>query len=139
MDSDELANAEKLRGQLLIEQAARLAQLRKDLDDAVVFNTRGGFERVVSGVSELLDLYGEQNVEDLAGTQGLRGKAQERLITFDRAGHKVQRARLTMLADAFGAEKPTLRKIVTDYIVKYLPMEPGEQPDENDEGSGDGK
>jgi hypothetical protein len=139
MDSDELANAEKLRGRLLIEQAARLAQLRKDLDDAVVFNTRGGFERVVSGVSELLDLYGEQNVEDLAGTQGLRGKALERLITFDRAGHKVQRARLTMLADAFGAEKPTLRKIVTDYIVKYLPMEPGEQPDGNDEGSGDGK
>lgn len=138
MDSEKLANAQKLRGELLTEQASKVAQLRKDLDDAVVFNTRGGFERVASGVDELITLYGEHNLEDLAGAEGLRGKANERLVAFDRSTHKVQRDRLVMLADAFGAEKPALRKIVQDYIVKYLPASPGEPEAGEPTGNGNG-
>jgi hypothetical protein len=134
MDSEELANAQKLRGELLTEQASQVGQLRQDLDDAVVFNTRGGFERVASGVSELIALYGKHNLEDLAGAEGLRGKANERLIAFDRSTHKVQRERLVMLADAFGADSPALRKIVQDYIVKHLPASPDESA-----GNGNGE
>jgi len=136
MDSEELAAAAKLRGELLIEQGGRLRQLRKDLSDASVFNTRGGFERVVSGVSGLIELYGEHNVEDLAGMQELRDQAKEQLVSFDQARHKVQRERLMMLADAFGAEKPALSKIVKDYIEKYLPAPPEEQ-DGGEGGGGD--
>ena len=107
-----------------------------DLCDASVFNTRGGFERVVSGVSGLIELYGEHNVEDLAGMQELRDQAKEQLVSFDQARHKVQRERLMMLADAFGAEKPALSKIVKDYIEKYLPAPPEEQ-DGGEGGGGD--
>ncbi len=139
MDSEELANAQKLRGELLTEQASQVGQLRQDLDDAVVFNTRGGFERVASGVNELIELYGKHNLEDLAGAEGLRGKANERLIAFDRSTYKVQRERLVMLADAFGTNSPALRKIVQDYIVKYLPATPDESGPGESAGDGNGE
>jgi len=136
MDSEELGKAQKLRGEILSEQASQVAQLGKDFEAAKAFNTRGGFERVASGVSELVALYGDHNMEDLASAQELRGNANQQLVAFDRSTHKVQRERLTMLADAFGNDKPALRKIVQDYIIKHLPQT---IPDENGENTGGGE
>ena len=86
---------------------------------------------VIESLSEIL--------EDLAGAEGLRGKADERLIAFDRSTYKVQRERLVMLADAFGTNSPALRKIVQDYIVKYLPATPDESGPGESAGDGNGE
>ncbi|MFT4514422.1 MAG: hypothetical protein ACI89X_004003 [Planctomycetota bacterium] len=121
MDSEALANAQRVRREILEEQSAHVAMLRKDLEEADFFTTRGGFDRVASGVDELIGLYGEHNVEDLAGAKALQVKAKERLTAVDQATHEVQRARLTDLADAFGSVKqPALQKIVTDYVTRHL-------------------
>lgn len=121
MDSVELANAQQMRREILEQQAAQMATLQKDLEEAEFFTTRGGFDRVASGVEQLLELYGEHNVEDLEGARALQKKAQERLVAVDQATHEVQKQRLTALAEAFGSvSQPALQKIVNDYIERHL-------------------
>ncbi len=121
MESEALAKAQRIRREILAEQAERVASLQKDLEEAEFFTTRGGFERVASGVDELLALYGEHNVVDLAGVQALQAKAEQRLVAVDQATHEVQRTRLNELADAFGSvQQPALQKLVTDYIARHL-------------------
>jgi len=121
MDSESLASAQRIRREILEEQAAEVATLQEDLEEAEFFSTRGGFERVASGVDELVTLYGEHNFEDLAGIRALQSKANERLVAIDQATHGVQRERLKVLAEAFGsANEAALQKIVTDYIARHL-------------------
>lgn len=121
MDSESLGKAHQLRAELMSEQAAQIAQLTKDLEEADFFTTRGGFERVAGGVEQLLQLYGKHNIEDLAGLEALRAKATERLLAIDQATYEVQRTRLTALADAFAsAQQKALQKIVSDYITRHL-------------------
>ena len=121
MDSESLTNAQRLRVELLSAQASEVAALRSDLEEADFFKTRGGFERVASGVDELVALYGEHNVEDLSDAEALRSKALERLVDLDQATHAPQRERLTALADAFGlVGQQALQKIVSDYILRHL-------------------
>ena len=101
------------------------------IEEAGFFDTRGGYERVVEGVDQLISLYGEDQVEDLAAQRALRDKAGERLMAFDRTTYKAQRERLQLLADAFAAaSEPELEKLVKDYIQKHLP--------EADEGAAEG-
>ena len=131
MDSSELGNAQQFRAQILGEQAAAAQQLAQDFEEAGFFDTRGGYERVVEGVDQLISLYGEDQVEDLAAQRALREKAGERLTSFDRTTYKAQRERLQLLADAFAAaSEPELEKLVKDYIQKHLP--------EADEGAAEG-
>ncbi|HEB53826.1 MAG TPA: hypothetical protein ENI87_11290 [bacterium] len=135
MDSEQLAKAQQLRNELLTEQARRSAQLRRDLEEANFFETRGGYERVASGVDELIALYGEQNVEDLAGLERLRATARERLQALDRAALAPQRQRLTALADAFAdAGQTELEKIVRSYVARHLP----DAPPASESGAGGG-
>jgi hypothetical protein len=128
MDSTELGRAEQLRARILAGQSSTALQLQRDFEQAGFFDTRGGYERVLEGVDQVVALYGEGNVEDLAALQALRQKAAARLLAFDRTTYGAQRARLTALADAFAAaEESALQKIVQDYIARYLPAaeEPG--------------
>ena len=130
MDSAELADAQTLRAQVLGAQAAAARALEQDFEQAGFFDTRGGYERVVEGVDQLVALYGEDNMEDLAGTMALRERAEQQLRAFDRTTYKAQRERLTALADAFAAaSEPGLQKMVRDYISRFLPeQEGGEEP-----------
>jgi hypothetical protein len=121
MDSEALAKAQRIRREILEQQSAQIAVLQKDLEEAEFFTTRGGFDRVASGVEQLIALYGEHNVEDLAGARALQAKAKQRLVAVDQATYDVQRMRLTALAEAFGSvQEPALQKIVTDYITRHL-------------------
>jgi hypothetical protein len=102
-------------------------QLEKDFEEAGFFDTRGGYERVLDGVDELVELYEEAHVEDLAALRALRARAAARLEAFDRTTLKSQRERLKMLADAFAsAAEPDLEKMVKDYIERHLPEPAGD-------------
>ena len=121
MDSEALAKANNLRREILEAQSTQVATLQRDLEEAEFFTTRGGFDRVASGVDELIALYGEHNVEDLAGVLALQVKAKERLVAVDQATYEVQRTRLIALAEAFSSvQQPALKKLVTDYIARHL-------------------
>jgi len=140
MDSEVLAGAQKLRSRILEAQGAAAQKLQQDFEEAGFFDTRGGFERVVEGVDQLIAVYGEGNFEDLDAQRQLRAKAEQRLQAFDRATYADKRKRLTDLADAFGvAERPRLQKMVKDYIARHLPetAEEGDGTSETGEGGKD--
>ena len=121
MDSEELAKAQALRGELLREQQARVSGLQEDLTQAAFFDTRGGYERVVLGVDTLVSHYGEDNLEDAAAVQQIRQTAQEKLDAIVGRTHEDQRARLNALAEAFGSnDKSGLEKAVRKYIEEHL-------------------
>jgi hypothetical protein len=121
MDSEALAKAQNVRREIVEAQSAQVAALQRDLEEAEFFTTRGGFDRVVSGVDGVISLYGEHNVEDLAGVLALQAKAKERLLAIDQATYEVQRTRLVALAEAFSlVQQPALKKLVTDYIARHL-------------------
>lgn len=121
MDTDVLGQAAALRSEILAGQAAMLARLQKDLDQASFFTTRGGFERVALGVEALVRLYGEANVQDSAAVQALRDAAKKQLAAIDGESHGQQRLRLQLLAKAFGeASQPGLAQIVQRYIDTHL-------------------
>jgi len=115
-DSQELSRAQTLRAQILATQAESLGALQKDLGEATFFDTRGGFQRVASGVDELVSLYGENNIEDFTGVQTLRAAAQQRLAEIDAAQHGAERERLDKLAKAFeAAQQVGLAAVVQEY------------------------
>lgn len=124
MDSEQLAKAQQLRGELLDEQARRIATLQQDLDQAGFFDTRGGYERVRAGVDDLIEVYGEHNVEGLAEVQGLRTRASDRLAAFDQRTHEPERERLDRLAGAFESANDEklaqLAQMVRKYIDEHL-------------------
>jgi len=121
MDSEVLARARELHTKILAEQTERLQALQSELDEAGFFSTRGGFERVATGVQRLRDRYYERNLEDAAAVEELRKAAEARLQAFDRAAHGAQRERLQDLADAFAAQRQTeLEQLVTSYIATHL-------------------
>ncbi|MDO8349293.1 MAG: hypothetical protein Q7T30_03580, partial [Planctomycetota bacterium] len=120
-DSEVLGQALVLRGQILTSQGETLRALQKDLAEATFFDTRGGFQRTVLGVDDLVALYGEHNVEDLAGCKALRAAAQQRLDEIDGAQHGVQRTRLEALGKALAAaQQPELAAAVQDYVQRHL-------------------
>ncbi|MCB9878459.1 MAG: FHA domain-containing protein [Planctomycetes bacterium] len=141
MDSELLGKAQALRTELLTGQADRLRKLQQDLEEADFFSTRGGFERVVAGVDELVELYGADNLEDPKVAAELEQAARARLDGLDGAAARTQRTRLQTLADAFAeAQESGLQKLVADYIDKQLPApapgtdgdgQDGNRPDEN--------
>lgn len=138
MDSDALGDAQQLRQQILEEQAAAARRLAQDFEQAGFFDTRGGYERVLEGVDQLVELYGESNVEDLAAQRALRARAAERLAVFDRKTFRAQRDRLEMLAEAFAsASEPDLAQMVEQYIERHLPEVEGGEPPESASGGRD--
>jgi hypothetical protein len=120
-DSEILGQARAQRAQLLAEQADALKRLQDDLAEAAFFDTRGGFQRVLSGVDEVLSRYGEHNVEDLPLAQQLREQASQRLAAMATAEHDSQRARLEAMAKALaGAQQQGLAGVVQDYVNRHL-------------------
>lgn len=116
-DSEVLGQAQALRTEILAGQGDALRRLRQDLDESAFFDTRGGFERVVLGVDELLALHGEQNIEDLAAVRELRERAKKRLTELDAANTGVHRQRLDAMAKAFTeAKQPGLASLVTGFM-----------------------
>lgn len=121
MDSEMLGQASELRAELLGAQSQRLQALQKDLEVASFFSTRGGFERVVLGVDEMIQLYGEHNLEDKATPMALRQAAAEKLAAIDGKNHGAQRARLDQLSKAFqAAAQEDLAKLVQEYVQRNL-------------------
>ncbi len=121
MDSEVLAQAQALRTQLLATQAESLRQLQQDLDEAEFFDTRGGFERVVRGIDEVVARFGEGNLEDAAGALALRERARTRLQAIDAAEVDVRRQRLLELAKAFvDSQQGALAKVVETYVQQHL-------------------
>lgn len=122
MDSELLGQAGALRATILQRQADAVAQFRKDLDEAVFFRTRGGFERVLAGVEELREVYGAGNLDDAKAIDELRESAQSRLRAIDAEHIGAQRARLAALADALaGGRQEGLATLVKDYVSRHLP------------------
>lgn len=121
MDTEALGQAVTLRSEMLSAQADTLRVLQHDLADAKFFNTRGGFDRVATGVDQLVALYGEHNLEDAPGAVALRDEARRKLTEIDGADRGVQRKRLEDLAKAFtDSQQPALSKLVQDYVDRYL-------------------
>ena len=122
MDTEVLGRALTLRGEVMAAQADTFRALQKDLDEASFFTTRGGFERVVAGVDDLIALYGEHHLEDAAAANKLRDAARAQLQAIDGAERSTQRARLADLAKALAAaEQPQLSQLVQRYVDRHLP------------------
>lgn len=120
-DSEILRSAQTQRSQLLAVQSDALNRLQTDLAEAAFFDTRGGFQRVQSGVDDLLARYGEQNVEDLPLAQRLREQAAQRLQAMESAEHDSQRARLEAMASALDAgQQKGLAGVVLEYVKRHL-------------------
>ncbi len=116
-DTEVLAQAAQLRADLLSAQADAVAALARDLDEAAFFDTRGGFERVVAGAEELVQRYGEHNLEGRAALRELEQQAKARLAELDAAARKAQRANLEAMAQAFrDAQQTALADLVQNYI-----------------------
>jgi hypothetical protein len=123
MDSEALAQALALRSELQTAQTDRLRALQQDLDEALFFDTRGGFERVVLGVDALVESFGSANLDHEAGAacKRLRDAAGTRLAELDRAEREQQRTRLVDLANAFtAADQGGLGQLVQQYIDRHL-------------------
>jgi len=121
MDSEVLAQAQALRTQLLAAQSESLRQLQQDLDEAEFFDTRGGFERVVRGIDDVVARFHETNLEDATGTLALRERAHARLLAIDAAEVEVRRQRLQELAKAFAdSEQSGLSRVVETYVKQHL-------------------
>ncbi|MFM1872938.1 MAG: hypothetical protein RL398_2360 [Planctomycetota bacterium] len=116
-DSGTLAQAQQLRAEVLAAQADEVAALRRDLDEAKFFDTRGGFERVAARAAALEERYGRDNLEDAAAVDALRGAAQERLAALDAEFAAGARTRLEQLGRAFAEQQQAgLAKLVQDYV-----------------------
>ncbi|MCC7396216.1 MAG: FHA domain-containing protein [Planctomycetes bacterium] len=125
MDSELLGQAGVLRATILQRQADTVAQFQRDLDEAMFFRTRGGFERVLAGVDELGAVYGADNLEDKAAIERLRASAESRLQALDAEHAGAQRARLAALAEALaGGRQEGLATLVKDYVARHLPAPP---------------
>ncbi|HEU4418339.1 MAG TPA: FHA domain-containing protein [Planctomycetota bacterium] len=116
-DSERLGDAHTLRGALFAAQAESLRAFQQDLDEASFFMTRGTFERVARGVDQVIQLYGEHNLEDAAAAKALRDRALERLQQIDGAEQGALRERRQKMVDAFKASnQPGLAEMVQKYI-----------------------
>ncbi len=116
-DTDSLREAQSLRGELQQALADRLARLRRNLDDASYFDTRGGFQRVVEGIDELIALYGEHNLPDAEAVQQARATAAGRLTALDAVAQQAAKKRLEELARLFGESgQEGLSRLVRDYL-----------------------
>lgn len=121
LDSEMLAQAQMLRAEILTAQADAIRSLQQDLDESLFFDTRGGFERVVLGIDEVVALYGEANLEDAESARSLRERASQRLQEIDGARQGAEKQRLEALAKAFGAaQQPGLAKVVEAYVARHL-------------------
>ena len=121
MDTEILAEAQALRTQILVDQAAQVQQLRQDLDRAEFFDTRGGFERVVRGLDDLVARHGEHNLEDGTAVLALRERATARLSALDRARIEAEKQRLRDLAAAFAeSDQKALARVVEQYVQQHL-------------------
>ncbi|MBL8750716.1 MAG: FHA domain-containing protein [Planctomycetes bacterium] len=121
MDSEFLAQAQTMRAEVLATQGERLRQLDQALDEAAFFDTRGAFERVAQGVTDVIALYGENNLEDAASANALRERAMKRLAEMDSANVDAQRKRLDALAKAFqGSGQAGLAQLVNSYAERHL-------------------
>jgi hypothetical protein len=140
MDSEVLAQASTLRAELLAVQARLVGELQRDLEQATFFTTRGGFERVVRGVDELVQRYGENNLEDAAVPTALRDAARGKLAQLDAQSHDEQRKRLQSLEQAFReGNQEGLAQLVQRYREQYLPDAPaGASGGNGAPGGGDG-
>jgi hypothetical protein len=122
MDTEKLAEATVLRGELLAAQAAAVEGLQKDLNEASFFTTRGGFERVATGVDALEQTWGERNLADAAAAKALRDAARERLARIDGQSQDEQRKRLSDLERTFReSNQEGLARLVQRYREQYLP------------------
>lgn len=120
-DAETLALAQELRAQLLDELAAKLRSIGADLDEAVFFETRGGFERVIAAIDALQARYGVHNLPDAAGATAMRTQAAERLAAIDAQRAADQRQRLEAMAAAFAdAQQGPLAEVVRNYIEQHL-------------------
>lgn len=121
MDTEVLAEAQALRTQVLVDQAASVQQLRQDLDRAEFFDTRGGFERVVRGLDDLVARHGEHNLEDGTAVLELRQRATARLAALDAARIDAETQRLRELAAAFAeSDQKALARVVEQYVQQHL-------------------
>ena len=103
------------------QQAAqdRLQALAVDLDEAEFFDTRGGFQRVITGIDRLLQTYGADGLPDAQGTQTMRARAAQRLAQLDGQRAQDMRLRLELMAKAFDeAKQPGLANLVRDYVTQ---------------------
>ncbi|HZN39079.1 MAG TPA: FHA domain-containing protein [Planctomycetota bacterium] len=121
-DSEQLGHAHTLRAALLAGQAESLRGFQQDLDEASFFMTRGTFDRVARGVDQVIQLFGEHNLEDAEAAKALRDRARESLQQIDAADQAKQRERLADVAKAFHASKQQgLADVIQKYIERYLP------------------
>jgi tetratricopeptide (TPR) repeat protein len=121
-DSEKLAKAYELRAELLAQQANALRGFQQDLDEASFFMTRGTFERVARGVDQVINLFGEQNLEDAAAAKALRDSARASLQQIDATDQAEKRKRLAEMAKAFlASNQPSLADMVQKYIEHHLP------------------
>lgn len=120
-DSETTALVIARRGEWLAAVQERLRAFAKDLDEAEFFDTRGGYLRVVAGLDELLQKYGEANVVDPQGLAAMRTRAQERLAQLDTQRSKDQKERLLAMAAAFeSAQQTGLASLVRDYVTRQF-------------------
>lgn len=115
--SETLGQAQELRANLMATQADTLGEIGRDLEEAEFFDTRGGFERVVARLDEMVGLYREANLEGKSTIVEYRERAATRLAALQAAAADAEKSRLQALAKAFEAAQETaLAQLVQAYL-----------------------
>lgn len=116
-DDRVLGEARDVRATITGRLQQRLDTLRAEFEEAGFFRTRGGFARVVAGIDDVVQRFGENNLEDAAAVQKLRADASAQLQELDSSRMADKQARLEDLADGLKqAQQPDLEKLVRDYL-----------------------
>ena len=120
-DDTALAEAERLRADILVAARTRLEDLRGDLDKAEFFRASGALRAVQAELADLVARHGERHLPDLATAKALGERAAALLAEIE-AQARAQRAQdLESMAAAFersGEEE--LRDLVRGYLQRRL-------------------
>jgi hypothetical protein len=109
-----------LRGEILEEQEERIRELQRDSVSAAFFEARVGYERVLAGIDEIFERYGEANVQRLDELRALQERMQQGIAELDRragAAHARQLGALAASLDAAGDER--LAAVLRSYVERH--------------------
>jgi pSer/pThr/pTyr-binding forkhead associated (FHA) protein len=120
-DLEVVSRSLELRASLEDALAARLQRISDDLEEAQFFRTRGGYQRVLSDLQSVREIYFEHNLPDAAAVAALQQGAEASLQTLELERSGPLRARLEAMAKAFDeADKKDLARLVRDYMTNHL-------------------
>ena len=103
-------------------QSERMSYLKAELDNAVYFESLGGYRRIRQELASLVRVYGEGNLLDPDAVAQMREQADSTIRRIEAAEGAVARQKLQTLASVYGkAGSAELVALINKYIQDYLP------------------